>query len=103
MEALIELACVGAAWLIYGSPSNPRHPAIPTTARILAFAGLIVALVKTALWPTVEVFPFALSGSWAFLAFTVVLAEFELGSKGVCLVMTLGLIAWLALGVSKGL
>jgi hypothetical protein len=99
MDTLIDFAFVVAGWLIYGSPSNPRHPALRGTARALTFGGLFVALFKWSFWPDLAFFPIVVSGLWVFLAVTVVLGEYEAGSKCYSLALALGLVALLALSL----
>ncbi len=77
-EAVLEAIVSGLGLAIYGTPERPHPAVLRNLCRIIAFAGVPIALVAltTPFHP-----PFALALGWG-LAFTIVFcAEWELGSR----------------------
>ena len=73
-----------AVW-VYGTEDRPRHPVWRNSIRIVAFSGLLVS----AAWyggvlGSVE-FPYVVILIWAICSLIVLVAEYDLGSKKVCL------------------
>jgi hypothetical protein len=80
IEALVEGVVTLAAIAVYGTDTNPRHPALRNGLRLIAFGGLTVALAWVSFWPNVAA-PMYVTAPWMLAGLIVLLAEYDLGSK----------------------
>jgi hypothetical protein len=81
VEIVLEGVLTVAAYLIYGTDAHPRHPALRNVARLNAFGGLVVAIAWVSFWPHVTAPPMYVTLPWMLTGLTVLLAEYDLGSK----------------------
>lgn len=93
LEVIIGLLAI---W-IYGSEDRPRHPIWRNSVRTIAFSGLLVSTASFLGKLGSVRFPLPLIVIWAVCSLVVIMAEYDLGSKKLCLAAFILYPLWLVL------
>ncbi len=99
MAELLELILSYFAIWIYGTEDRPKHPVWRNSIRTVAFSGILVSVAGFLGMLGSFEFPFIIILIWAFCSLIVITAEYNVGSRKVCLAAFIAYPIWLAIAI----
>lgn len=100
MDEVYEILLQLLALTIYGYEEKPKHPLWRNSVRTVAFVGAFISIASLLnLLGNIE-FPMFVTLIWGICFVIVITAEYELGSKRVCLAAFIVFSIWLAVLIS---
>ncbi|PIB25651.1 hypothetical protein BFP76_00515 [Amylibacter kogurei] len=99
IEIIAEIIVTFLGWTIYGSEENPRHPFWRNSVRTVAFLGAFISIASFLNILGDFEFPRVVVGFWAVCSLMVILVEYYIGSKKVCLAAFVVCAIWFIVGI----